>query len=180
MPALNASATKEDETMDRDALLQLLGIAADADDATIKKAINSLKGSTTLGTDMVPSGDLQAALNRATTAEAEVEKLRKERETAEAETLVDQALDDGKITPGSREHYLKLCASSGIEDVKALFASLPANALAESAKTETDLDKKKPGEAGKGGDLSDQQKALCKEMGISAEDYSKTLHAAAA
>ena len=142
------------------------------------KAINSLKGSTTLGTDMVPSADLQAALNRATTAEAEVKKLRDAAASAEAEALVDQALKDGKITPGSREHYLTICSSSGIDKVKALFAALPANALAESARSETDLDKKKPGEAGKDGDLSYQQKALCKEMGITAEDYSKTLHAA--
>lgn len=169
LPALN-SETPEETRMDRAAIAAALGIAASATDADVITAINSMRSSLDRPdpTKFVPKADLDAALNRATTAEQALADQAKQAGTARAIALVDGGVKDGKIAPASKEHYLAICRQEGgVAQVEALLKTLPKLTGA------SDLGNRAPGD--KPGELTAEQKALCAAHGISEKDFMKEL-----
>jgi phage I-like protein len=170
LPALNRE--HKETSMDRVAIAAALGLAGAASDAEFVTAINSLKNraETPDPQKFVPKADLEAALNRATTAETKLaERERAERETKIA-SLINTAVTDGKIAPASKDHYLALCREvGGLEKVDQLLASLPKLTGASG------LDTKKPGDVP--GELTDAQKAICHQLGLDEKTYAATLNA---
>lgn len=165
LPALN-----RETTMDRAKLIALLGLAATATDAEIEAAISTSialnrKGAQPDPTLYVPKADLDAALNRATVAETQLKKISDDAAEAEAVALVDGAVKDGKVAPASRDHYLTLCRSGQMATVKTMLATLPKLGAALDSKTEGDPSKDKPGT------LDDNQLAMCRRLGITAEQF---------
>ncbi|CAM5398128.1 hypothetical protein AFEL58S_01992 [Afipia felis] len=168
LPALNAETTEN--AMDRAALAAALGIAATATDAEVLTAINTMRSSLDRPdpNKFVPKADLDAALNRATTAEQKLADQEKQTSTARAIALVDGGVKDGKIAPASKDHYLAICRQDGgIAQVEALLKTLPKLTGASG------LDNIAPGD--KPGELTAEQKALCAAHGISEDDFKKEL-----
>ena len=136
-------------------------------------AVNSLKAKadTPAAPDFAqyaPRADLDAAINRANTAEAKLATLQKEGEDAAINAALDQAIEDGKITPGSREFYEAGCrADGGLERFQKFANQAPA--IAE------DGDEGKATAANsKRGQMTDEETAVCRATGVSTEDYLKS------
>jgi phage I-like protein len=124
LPALN----REEDDMDRASIAAALAIPVTSTDAEIVTAVNRLQTAASQPdpAKFVPKADLEAALNRASTAETALNAINAAQLEQERTALVDAAVKDGKIAPASKDHYLALCrAEGGIEKVKALIGSLP-------------------------------------------------------
>ena len=63
--------------------------------------------------EFVPRGDYDAALNRASQAEAALADREKADLDGKIETAIEKALADGKITPATREYHERQCRSEG-------------------------------------------------------------------
>jgi len=176
MPALarhggRNSTHNQDQNMKTlaERLREAFSLGADATDDAIVTAATAQVALARDARDpekFVPAADLQTALARATTAETKL----KERDDADKETAavaaVDGAIAEGKIAPASREHWLSIARENGEAFAKAV-AAMPA------VLTPTDTGKK-PGDAQKGA-LTDDQKALCRDLGVTEEAFAKNL-----
>lgn len=167
LPALNRENPQETD-MDKDVLVAL-GLAEGATSADAVTAITKLKTDQQLALNRaatpdpekwVPKADHQLALNRITTFEA-ADKARAEKD---AETAVDAAIAEGKIAPASRDYHLATCrAEGGLDRFKGFISTQPVIAPPSG------LDKKTPGTVP--GKLSDEELAVCRQMGMTAEDF---------
>lgn len=164
IPALNSR--QENQDMDRAAICATLGLVPSAADPELMTALNRLKAAaeTPDPQKFVPRADLEAALNRATTAEQTLAARDKAAREAQITALIDGGVAAGKIAPASKEHYVALCREAGgLEAVTALLASLP------SLTAGSGLDQKKPAEAA--GALTETERAFCRQYGIAEKDF---------
>lgn len=175
MPALASQAptTESSPNMDKD-LLDALGLAGNATKADAIAAIAKLKGdcATALASSQtppvdrfMPRADYDQAIARATAAEQKLA----DRDASDLETrvtaLVEGGIKDGKIAPASKDHYLAL-ARKDFASVEGLIRAAPAIIKP------SDLDNKdKPAAAA--GALTEEEKAVCRNLGISEEAYAK-------
>ena len=162
-----------------DALLAALGLegGAGADQAVAKAkelagtatATNRAQAAgTTLDlSSFVPRADYELALNRATKAE---DKL-KQREATELDGKIDaainQAIRDGKIAPSSKDYYVAACRAEGGLDKFVEFAKAAPQVI---------KDPQLPAEPKSGASgLTDAQRAVCRNLGLSEEDFAKSM-----
>ncbi|MDQ7775169.1 MAG: phage protease [Paracoccus aminovorans] len=148
---------------------EALGLNPTANAAEAVLAINTLKSAEQLALNraatpdpekFVPKADHQLALNRIAGFEAE-EKTRAEKAATDA---VDAAITAGKIAPASRDYHLATCrAEGGLERFQSFVAAQPVIA------PPSDLDKKTPG--GKPGALGADELAVCRQFGMSPEEF---------
>lgn len=178
LSALNRETQQEDITMNQQqfaALLAALGLAATA---TADQALNHIVQmkndlATALNSEkqpsldkFVPRADYDTALNRAAAAEADLKKVKDAQLDKDINTEIDAALKAGKITPATKEYHVAQCKQEGgLERFKAYCQAAPV------VMADTQLDNKKVGD--KEGALNAEEKAACKAMGISEEDYRK-------
>lgn len=147
-----------------------LGLGADA---TVDNGVTAIQGLKTAEqvalnrakepdlTAFVPKETHQLAMNRAETSENAL----KARVEKDAEDLVDAAIAAGKVAPANRIMYLAICRT---EEGRTQFAefdkSAPAIVSADPAK--------KKEQEGKGKqELTDTELAMCRDMGISKEEF---------
>lgn len=171
LPALNREETQMPLPVE---LTQALGLGADAEIATALTAINTLKADHQLAlnranagpdlTKFVPKETHELALSRATAAEAKV----KESAEAKLTALVDDAISAGKIAPANKEMFLGMCRSEGGVD--------KFNAFVASATVIADASKVKGKDPQQVGELSKDQLALCRAMGVTPESWLANLH----
>lgn len=125
LPALNretgGTPPNEEDTMTK-ALLAALALPETATEAEALAKITSLQADLATAANradnpslakFVPRADYDAALARATNAEAAVEAIRKERLEADVEAAIGQALQDGKITPATADYHRAQCRQEG-------------------------------------------------------------------
>ncbi|SMH35908.1 phage protease [Maritimibacter sp. HL-12] len=169
LAALNAEGSEEENIMDK-AILEALGLNADATAADAVVAITKLKEekATALNSaqhpdpgQFVPRADHDLALNRIATFE-EGEKAR--RETG-IEQAVDAAIEAGKIAPASRDYHLATCRATedGLERFQAFVGTAPV--IADTS----GLDGKKHDKTATA--LNAEEKAAADALGLSHEDY---------
>lgn len=171
MAALNqtsAQSSQETEKMDK-AVLEALGLNADATAAQAVVAIEKLKGekATALNSaqhpdpdKFVPKADHQLALNRIATFETKA----KEGREAEIVAAVDAAIEAGKVAPASKDYHLASCrAEGGLERFNAMVKASPE--IAGSSK----LDGRKPGEGSKA--LTADELAVCRQMDMDPKEF---------
>ena len=171
MPAL-ASADPQQEHPTMKTVLAALGLQTAATEAEALAALTALQAKVIDPATVVSKAvhdatlaQLAAATNRLTTIETETRQ-------REIEAVIDGALKAKKILPAQKAHYVALCSTdAGLTQVKAMLAVTPALLGA------TDLDDKDP-EKGGGGELTAAQLSVCAALGLSVEDYKKTLAAA--
>ena len=160
----------------RKALCRKLGLAEEASDEAILAAVEEKDGEINKArnaaeqpdlTKFVPrsdydkvKGDLESARNAA-----------KKRADEDAEAAVDAAIADGKITPASRDYHLAACKAD-----RASFDAFVAGTGRVAATEGSGLDGKTPGDGSK---LDAEEKAVCRQLGVSEEDFLKTKAAAA-
>lgn len=168
MAALNAAGTESDR-MDK-AVLEALGLKADATAADAVVAINALKVArdTALNSaahpdpdKFVPKADHQLALNRLTAFEADV----RTRTEADIVATVDAAIAAGKVAPASKDYHLASCrAEGGLDRFKAMVAAAPE--IAPKSKIEGQPDKGQ-------GALDAEHLAVCHQLGLKPEQVAK-------
>lgn len=156
------------------ALLAALALPENASEAEAIAKIGSLKTELVTATNraenpslekFVPRGDYDAALARATNAEAQIKQIKTEQLETAVNTAIDQALKDGKITPATAEYHRAQCRQEGgLERFTAYCAAAPVLG----------------GDSGLGSKEQEQGKALNAEQekiagmfGNSAEDLAK-------
>lgn len=165
-------------------LLKALGLSETATEAEALAALAALKtnhqgelvalkGTAPDPAKFVEVATLSAVQGELATARTELAGLKAEKHTAEVDKVVTAALTAGKLTPAT-EGWAR---SLGKSDLAAL------NAYVEAAPVvvkpgETQSGGKKP-DGSNGTSLSDAQLAVCRQMGVSPEDYAKTLAAEA-
>ncbi len=182
LPALNQEQTStnlnnEDTDMALSkALCQQLGIAEDStDDVVLAKVKELQESNVALNSQQqvdlskyTPVADYKVALNRAQTAEGQLADIRKADAEEKADALIDNAVEDRKIAPASKEHYKALCRQDGgFETVKQLLEGAPTIDLQTQHGTGT------PTNANFG--LTSNQLALCHQMGHNPETFAKAL-----
>jgi phage I-like protein len=130
-----------------------------------KTDLNSTKQKVDLAA-YAPRADLNAMETRAVTAEKQLAELNSAQLKKDAETLVDQAITNRKISPASREEYLNLCATQEeIESFKKIVAVSPAIIATEQA----------PASAPPSGtvSLNSEEAAFAKSAGYTPEEWKK-------
>lgn len=174
LPALNSEQDRP--AMDWTKVLAALGLSADASPDDAIAAIAKLMGDMAeakcreaTADKFVPRAEYETALNRAATAERAVADQVKAAKEAEIAALVDGAIADGRVTPASKDFYLASCrAEGGVELFKAHIAGVPKNPAAGGS----GLDGRKP-EDGKPGALTSSEVAICRQLGLTTEEFAK-------
>jgi len=119
LPALNREAPSMTLPL---AVCTALGLAADASEAQAVEKIDALKGDLTTALNraetpplekFVPRADYDAALNRATVAEATLAGERRVKLDADIDAAINGAMQAGKITPATKGFYTGLCRRDG-------------------------------------------------------------------
>lgn len=170
----------EDEQMDKAKLIALLGLAADASEAQIEHALAALKAkAVTADGQAAEIASLKAGTGTVDPAKfvplatfealkTEVVTLKAGQQSAEVATLVSGAITDGKLLP-VQEAWAQELGTANIAALKSYLEKTPA--IAALATTQTHG--KKPVAQG-GEELDATELAVCRNLGISPEDYKKT------
>jgi len=171
----------EDEPMK--ALLAALGLSETATEAEALAALNAktapiqaelaaLKAQAPDPARYVEVATLTAVRTELATATTELAALKAEKAQAEVDKVIADGLAAGKLTPATEPHARKLAG-----DLAALKGFIDAQpVIAKPGATQTGGDKPA---GGNGTTLTDTQLAVCKAMGVTPEDYAKTLAAEA-
>lgn len=165
-PALNSEKTMPLPVQIATALG--LAAAASVDDAVT--AITQIKSNEQVALNRAANPDLtkfipvethQLALNRAETAESRLKAL----DDAAAVSLVDGAIEAGKVAPADREMYLATCRT---ETGRTQFTQ-----FVKGAAVLVNNDKPNGGKPANGDDvtLTEADLALCRSMGITKEEF---------
>ncbi|MCP4698593.1 MAG: hypothetical protein GY862_17340 [Gammaproteobacteria bacterium] len=109
-----------------------------------------------------------SALNRATVAEQALLSSEKATFEAERDTVIADALTAGKITPASKEYHLAQCRDQASLDEFKKFAGVRPVIAPKSG-----LDDKTPPDGTPA--LNREEQKLCTSLGLSEEDYKKSL-----
>lgn len=169
--------TPEDTTVDRETLLKLLGLPSDATDEQITQAINQLKQQAANAEQAVAAAraaaapDMSQFVPRAVLDEAQQQlaALRAQGEVNQLDSLIEQGLKDGRIAGKATADWLK---GQGLAACRSYLKDAPPLAALNATQTEG----KKPEGGPKGAktsELSAAEVAVCRSMGLSAEEFRK-------
>lgn len=174
--ALNSAETQETPPMK--ALLKLLGLAESATEeqavaalnaltAQHEVALNSARSAAADPAKYAPRQELEVALNRATTAEAELQTLKGAQHESEITAAIDAATAAGKVIPATRDYYIAMCrAEGGLAAFRELEKVMPVIVAPERVAAAA------AAAAAAGGDgLTAEERAVCSATGVSAEQY---------
>jgi phage I-like protein len=192
-------ADQEEDSVKREELIKALGLKADATDEQINQELAALKskaGQTDeirqaleLGDDDKPTEAVAALKSKAKAAEPDLTGyvpvavynelnqqlavLKQGGETKELEELIDAGLKDGRIAGKAHADWLR---GQGVAALKAHLKDAPGIAALKGA---TQVDGRKPPKDGDDKQLTEEQLAVCKNMGLDPETYRKNLAAQA-
>jgi phage I-like protein len=187
-PNLNLKALNRCEDPPVNLLAQLLaalGLAANTSEADAVTAVRALR------TDLdkarneatappldkyVPTEQHQATVRALNEAQARLDAIDQAATKSKAESLVDEAVKAGKVAPAAKAQYLAL-ALNNFDGTKAAIDVMPAM-LKPGEDPAARAAERQAGEGLPG--LTDTQKAICRNLGLSEEAYAKSLAARAA
>ena len=133
------------------------------------KSLNSTKtaGAMLDLTAFVPRADYDLALNRASKAEAKLQEQADASRDKQIEVAVNNAVAAGKIAPASKAYYTSMCRKDGgLEEFEKFAAAAP----------QLIQDPELPdAPAAKNGTLSDEQRAMCRNLGLDEAEFAKSL-----
>lgn len=174
-----APSEKETQSVNREQLIGLLGLANDASDEDIQNALNNLKDSA----DLVPQLQQDLASAKAATPDPTkyvsvdvVEDLKKDvaalkniQITSEVNDLVSTGLAEGRLLP-AQESWARELGSKDVAALKSYLEKTPAIAALKGQQSRGVAPVPTTAE-----ELSPEALAVCKQMGLSAADYLATL-----
>ncbi|WEK38674.1 MAG: phage protease [Candidatus Brevundimonas colombiensis] len=144
-------------------LATVLGLAANATDDQIVTAVTEAKAANR-SVDLssyAPRADLDAAVNRANTAEAALKAKTDEDHAKAIDAALAAAQDAGKIIPASVDDYRAMCtAEGGLDRFNNLVKTMPVIAGAAESRASN-----KAESANTGSDLTDEERAVCRALG---------------
>lgn len=162
-------------------LAAVLGLAANATEAEIVTAVTEARAANRSGqqpdlTNYAPRADLDAAMNRANTAEGQLADRNKADRDRDIEAALSAAQDAGKIIPASTETYRAMCREEGgLERFNALVPTLPVIAGAAESRAQN---KAKDPDADASA-LTDEERAVCRALGQDETTFKSTQQKAA-
>ncbi len=169
--------SQEDNIMDREILIAMLNLAADASDEDIKTALAILKqqASASEAHKTEITALKQSAFDPAKHIElsafdevkTELATLKQEKLQAEIEGLVEEGLADGRLLPGQKA-WAEALGNTDIASLKSYLDNAEGIAALKHGQTGG-----KPPAEGDEVRLSDTEIAVCSQMGVSPEEYSK-------
>lgn len=177
LPLTALNNQQKESKMSLKAICQALGLKEDASEQDVLTAIagknadlESAKNRQTQPdlTKFVPRAEFDRVTERATNAEQKLADRESADLDAQISTKIDAAVKDGKIAPASKDYFTAMCRTEG---GLAQFDSFVANApkvVADSGMNNNDDPK------GGKGTLTDEERAACRLMGTSEEDFLKT------
>ena len=159
-------------------IAKALGLAEDAtqeqvlaaiqkkdDDHKTELATATAKAKTPSTDDFMPRADYDAVLTRAEKAETELSTAKQAGFKEEVEAVLAQAVKDGKITPGSKDHYTALCTDSDqLKKVVEAIGATPQVVSGSGITGKPEADKTH---------LTDAEKSIAASLGIGDEDFAK-------
>ena len=188
------TTTQEDNLVERDELIQLLGLSADATDEQITAALRAAQTATATIASLRAELELQdsddavvavAALKGKASAEpdpakyvpadvvealkGEIATLKNGQEETEVAALVQQGLDDGKLVPAQKDWAINL----GNKDVAALKQYLGSTPKIAALKGTQTQGKKPAGADSNQPEMAEEATAVLKQLGVTAEDAAK-------
>lgn len=185
MTALNrrsetTHAQSDKETrMDKEqlkALCRKLGLQDEASPDAILAAVDTLKIDKDKAANAAQSPDLAKFVPRADfdkikgdleTATNSLKKIEVDVREKEITALVDDAVKGGKIAPASKDFYLAVCRKDGgLDEFRKFVEAAPVLTGA------TDLDKK-PAAGADASELSADERAVCRAMGLTEDQFKK-------
>lgn len=169
--------THEEDTVDREELIKLLGLSADATDEQITAAINALVKAKADSEQAIaaaragsPKPDMTQFVPLAVYQEQgqQLAALRASAGESELDKLLDEGLKDGRIPGKATADWLK---PQGLAACRAYLEGAQPIAALRGSQT----DGKKPGEETKANkdQLSDAELAVCRSMGMDPKEYRK-------
>lgn len=169
--------THEEDTVDREELIKLLGLPEDATDEQITAAITALQAAKADSEAAIAAAragnplDMSQYVPRAVYDEAQqqVAALRASGQVAELDKLIEDGLKDGRIAGKATADWLKV---QGIAACRAYLKDAPAIAALSGTQTGG----KKPGEGGDGGkkgQLNESELAVCRALNLSPDEFRK-------
>lgn len=176
--ALNRRGEAQEQPMKT--VLAALGLAETATEADAIKAINALRDERQKALNASEAPSLEKFVPRAqhdetvkALNEAKIKLDAHEKATNEARVsdLIDGAVKAGKIAPAAKDNFTAL-ALNNFDATKAAIEGMPA-IVAEGA--DADLGKDKPDTETGNKTLTESQKATCRQLGLSEEEYVKAL-----
>jgi phage I-like protein len=177
--AMSAYFTEESAPM-KD-LLKALGLPETATEAEALAALSALKANHTAAltsaavpdsAKYAPIATLSAVQGELATANAKLAALTAERQSAEVDAVVTEALTAGKLTPATKDWATGL-GKTDLVALKAFIAAAPV--VVKPGETQTN------GQGGNGtAALSADQRKVCAQLAINPDDFAKQLAADAA
>lgn len=171
LEALNHQQKHEQGEAVMKRIIEALGLPEGSDEEKALNAVSALKakadGQSPSLDKYVPRPDFDAMTQRAMNAEKLLKEKKDRQLDKEIEDEVARALEAGKITPATADYHKAMCRMEGGLDRFREFVKVAPEIAGASG-----LDKKQPE---KGSRLSDEEKAVCRNLGISEEDYLKNV-----
>lgn len=160
-------------------LASVLGLAANATEAEIISAVTEAKAANRTGSvdlsSYAPRADLDAAVNRAATAEASLKAIQEADHAKAINSAIKAAQDAGKIIPASEQEYRDLCAKEGgLAIFEKLVPTLPVIVGAADSRAAN-----KAEETTTSADLSTEEMAVCRALGQDPATFKSTTAKAA-
>lgn len=144
-------------------LAAALGLAANSTDDVIIAAVTEARAANRGGPDLTnyaPRADLDAAMNRADAAEAQLAARNTADRDRDIEATLQGAMDAGKVIPASADTYRAMCREEGgLERFKALVPTLPVIAGAAESRAVNKV------EQTDGSALTEEERAVCRALG---------------
>jgi phage I-like protein len=172
IPALVAANAKERPMK---ILLTSLGLGDDADEAKAVAAVDALKeahtqilalsGKSNVAEAVGAITALKAQAERVETLSAEVAQLRAEKLASEINSLLDEAVKDGRVAPAKHGDMLALSQKHGVDALKACLSMLPKQP-AQSAPAIAPVDDVKTTVQ-----LTDDEKKIAQAVGLTHEAF---------
>lgn len=180
-----------EQNMDLSKLLALLGLSADAKMEDILLAVATLKlegeksatkldevekalakAQTPSLDEFVPRADHDVVVARAETAEKQLAEQKEKAQNDKIEVVVAEAMKAGKVTPANKDFYVETCKQEGgLERFQAFVKNAPV--VGPGDNTSKSLDKRSP-PAGDKDRLTDRERKIIQECGISEEAFLKS------
>ncbi|GFO67888.1 Mu phage protease GpI [Geomonas limicola] len=172
LSALNNEEPTLEVAMNAEQMKELCRICGIPEDSTAAQIIAACKKCCAMNHEQpsldkfVPRADYDTALNRATTAESDLQAIKAGQLETAINTEIDAALAAGKITPATKDYHVAQCKQEGgLDRFKTFVAAAPVIAGA------TDLDSKEVDS--KQTALNAEQQKIADMFGNSAEDLKK-------
>lgn len=178
-----APAAEENQRVNREQLIEALGLSTDASDEDIQTALTALKADAgksqelqqtvaALKAEHKPDPAKFAPVEVVEALKQDIAALKATQLQGEVAELVKAGLDDGRLLP-AQEAWARELGQTNLAALKGYLDKTPAIAALKGQQTQG----RQPTTPSKVDELDAEALAVCKAMGVSPEDYLATLKA---